>query len=116
MMKESQRRKRKTTAPPKNKKRWVSRVKTNSTYPPSRTFTGSAEKIARTMARKDVSPKGPGSGIRLIQYYINRAGRNLPVNRRRELEKARRILSQKGSKGKKSWIKETKQSPSRILS
>ena len=76
-------------------KRWVRRVTTNSTHPPARTFTGSAERIARTMARKDVSPKGPGSGIRMIQYFINRAGKGLSASRRRELERAKRILQRR---------------------
>ena len=60
------------------KKRWVSGVKTVSTYPPAGTFNKDAETIARTMASKKVSPKGVGSGIRMIQYFINRAGKNLP--------------------------------------
>ncbi len=42
-------------------KRWVRRVTTDSTHPPPRTFSGSASQIARTMARRDVSPKGIGS-------------------------------------------------------
>jgi hypothetical protein len=40
------------------KRRWVRAVKTDSTHPPPHTFAGSASQIARTMARKDVSPKG----------------------------------------------------------
>jgi tRNA(adenine34) deaminase len=47
-------------------RRWVRRVKTDSTHPPPRTFAGSAAQIARTMARSDVSPKGLGSAIRMI--------------------------------------------------
>lgn len=81
-------------------KRWVRRVTTDSTHPPPKTFTGSAEKIARTMARKDVSPKGPGSGVRMIQYFINRGGKGLTARRRAELERAKRILQRKAAKGK----------------
>ena len=75
-------------------RRWVRRVKTDSMHPPPRTFAGSASQIARTMARKDVSPKGLGSAIRMIQYFINRGGRRLSASRRRELERpnARRKL------------------------
>jgi tRNA(adenine34) deaminase len=76
-------------------KRWVRRVTTDSTHPPARTFMGSAQQIARTMARKDVSPKGVGSGIRMIQYFINRAGKGLSATRRRELERAKRILQRR---------------------
>ena len=77
------------------KKQWVRGVKTVSTYPPKNLFTKDAETIARTMASKKVSPKGIGSGIRMIQFFINRAGKDLPAARRRELEKAKRILQAK---------------------
>jgi hypothetical protein len=77
------------------KTRWVRDVKTVSTYPPEGTFTKDAEAIARTMASKKVSPKGIGSGIRMIQFFINRAGKNLSPERREELEKAKGILRAK---------------------
>jgi tRNA(adenine34) deaminase len=79
------------------RKRWVRTVRTDSTHPPARTFTGSAEHIARTLARKSVSPKGLGSGIRMIQYFINRGGRNLSASRRRTLERAKRILQRRAA-------------------
>ena len=66
-----------------------------STYPRKGLFTKDAETIARHMASKKASPKGPGSGIRMIQYFINRGGRGLPASRRRELEKAKRILQER---------------------
>jgi tRNA(adenine34) deaminase len=47
------------------------------------------------MARKSVSPGGLGSAIRMVQLFINRAGRNLSAARRRELEKAKRILQRR---------------------
>src|SRR5436853_7622287 len=75
------------------KKNWVRGVKTVSTFPPAGVFTKDAETIARMMATKKVSPKGLGSGIRMIQFFINRAGKDLPAARKRELEKAREILS-----------------------
>jgi tRNA(adenine34) deaminase len=78
-----------------NPKKWSQRVKTVSTYPPQGLFTKDAQTIARVMATKKVSPKGIGSGIRMVQFFINRAGKNLPAERRRELEKAKRILREK---------------------
>jgi len=78
------------------KKRWVRGVKTVSTYPPKGLFTKRAATIARTMASKKVSPKGIGSGIRMIQFFINRAGKTLPLARRRELEKAKKLLQARG--------------------
>ena len=76
----------------KKKKNWVRGVTTISTFPPRDLFTRDAETIARTMATKKVSPKGLGSGIRMIQFFINRAGKNLPAERKLELEKAKHIL------------------------
>jgi tRNA(adenine34) deaminase len=77
------------------KKQWVRQVKTVSTSPPEGLFTKDAQTIARTMASKRVSPKGIGSGIRMIQFFINRAGKNLPPARKRELEKAKQLLQEK---------------------
>jgi hypothetical protein len=77
------------------KKQWVRGVKTVSTFPPENLFTKDARTIARVMASKKVSPKGIGSGIRMIQFFINRAGKNLPSARKRELEKAKHILQAK---------------------
>ena len=77
------------------KKQWIRRVKTVSTYPPRDLFTKDAGAIARAMVSKKVSPKGIGSGIRMIQFFINRAGKDLPAGRKRELEKAKRILQAK---------------------
>jgi tRNA(adenine34) deaminase len=39
-----------------------------------------------------VSPKGPVSGLRMLSFFINRAGRQLSRARRSELEKAKRLM------------------------
>ena len=82
------------------KKRWVKNVTTDSTHPQARLFTKDAASIARGMASKKVSPKGIGSGIRMIQYFINRGGKGLSASRKKELEKAKRILQEKLHKHK----------------
>ena len=82
------------------KRRWVRQVKTDSTAPPPGTFNRPAAEIARIMARKDVSPKGLSSGIRMIQYFINRAGKNLGPTRRAELERAKRLLQRRATQRK----------------
>jgi tRNA(adenine34) deaminase len=82
------------------KKRWVKNVTTDSTHPQARLFTKDAASIARGMASKKVSPKGIGSGIRMIQYFINRGGKGLSASRKKELEKAKRILQEKLHKDK----------------
>lgn len=73
--------------------KWIAGVKTVSTYPPAGLFTKDAGTIARTLAAKKVSPKGPASGLRMLLYFINRAGKGLSKDRRRELEKAKELLS-----------------------
>jgi tRNA(adenine34) deaminase len=76
-------------------RRWSGKVKTVSTFPPEGTFNKDAQSVARIMASKKVSPKGIGSGIRMIQFFINRAGKSLSKTRKEELEKAKRILQEK---------------------
>jgi tRNA(adenine34) deaminase len=73
-------------------------VKTVSTFPPKEAFTKDAQTVATTMASKKVSPKGLGSAVRMVQFFINRAGKNLPTSRKRELEKAKRILQDMNAK------------------
>jgi hypothetical protein len=67
-------------------------------FPQRDTFNQDAETVARTMASKKVRPKGIGSGIRMIQYFINRAGKNLSATHKRELEKAKRILQERAER------------------
>ena len=85
------------TAP---KKRWVKHVTTDSTHPPKDLFTKSAPGIARSLASKKVSPKGPGSGMRMLTYFINRAGQGLSASRRRTLERAKELLHERIEKDK----------------
>lgn len=77
------------------KRRWSANVHTDSTHPPEGLFKKSAPEIARSLASKKVSPKGPSSGMRMLTFYINRAGKNLPSSRRTELERAKRLLSER---------------------
>jgi len=75
------------------KKKWSASVKTESTYPEKGLFTQSPNTIAKQLASKQVSPKGPASGMRMLNFYINRAGKNLSAERHEALEKAKTILS-----------------------
>ncbi|MES2220732.1 MAG: DUF3175 domain-containing protein [Acidobacteriota bacterium] len=84
------------------KKKWVKNVTTDSTHPPHDLFTKSAAVIARSLASKKVSPKGPASGMRMLTYYINRAGKNLSASHKQELEKAKHLLSKKIEQEKKA--------------
>lgn len=73
-------------------RRWVKTVTTVSTKTPPGLFTRDAATIARTLALPRVSPKGPVSGLRMLSFFINRAGRGLSRSRRAELEKAKRLM------------------------
>jgi len=79
------------------KKKWVQGVKTVSTFPPEGLFTRSAATIARSLASPEISPKGIGSGLRMLQYFINRAGKGMSQKRRRDLEKAKHLLQAKAA-------------------
>ena len=74
---------------------WVRTVTTVSTAPPAGLFTRDAATIARVLASKRVSPKGPTSGLRMLLLYINRAGRQLGRRQRAELVRAKRLLQER---------------------
>ncbi|MGE5111862.1 MAG: DUF3175 domain-containing protein [Acidobacteriaceae bacterium] len=82
------------------KRRWSASVQTESTHPPEGLFKKSASEIARSLASKKVSPKGPASGMRMLTFFINRAGKRLSAPRKAELERAKRFLSERIRRGR----------------
>lgn len=72
---------------------WSAKVDTDSTHPDQGLFAKGPRTIAQALASKKVSPKGPASGMRMLNFYINRAGKNLSEERVAALEKAKSILS-----------------------
>ena len=82
------------------KRKWSGAVSTDSTHPREGLFNKDAKTIARALASKKVSPKGPSSGMRMLTFYINRAGKNLPANRVKVLEEAKQLLHEKVVAGK----------------
>ena len=94
-------------------KKWSAKVDTDSTHPDEGLFNKSASAIAKALASKKVSPKGPASGMRMLNFYINRAGKNLPQERKEELRKAKTQLSDIIAKQKDESIKSsaTKNAP-----
>ena len=77
------------------RRKWSGTVTTDSTHPQAGLFNQGAEAIARELASKKVSPKGPSSGMRMLTFYINRAGKNLPANRLKVLENAKKLLHER---------------------
>ncbi len=67
---------------------------TDSTHPEKGLFLKSPNTIAHALATKKVSPKGPASGMRMLNFYINRAGKNLGRDRLADLKRAKEILSE----------------------
>lgn len=55
-------------------------------------FTMPAERIAESLASRELSPQGPSAGLRLLTFYMNYAGKRLSPSRRRNLEKAKKLL------------------------
>jgi len=94
-------------------KKWSAKVNTASTHPDKGLFNKSPSAIAKALTSKKVSPKGPASGMRMLNFYINRAGKNLSTSRHAALEKAKTILSgiiadqKKQTPTKKSAAKKT---------
>jgi tRNA(adenine34) deaminase len=73
--------------------KWSAGVTSDSTHPAAGLFNQDAETIARELFSRHVSPKGPASGMRMLNFYINRAGKNLSAERHAVLEDAKRRLS-----------------------
>lgn len=86
---------------PISKRHWSKDVKTDSTHPPVSLFTKDPETIAESLASKEVSPKGPASGMRMLTFYINRAGRGISASRMRNLERAKKLLSARVEQARK---------------
>jgi hypothetical protein len=84
--------------------RWSGKMTTASTAPPKDLYTKDAKTIAGVMATKRVSPKGLGSANRIVQFYINRAGTNLPATRKHELEKAKELLQERAARKQGRYI------------
>jgi len=100
----------KSTTPPS--KRWSAKVKTDSTKPGPGLFKKSAKAIAEGLAKKSVSPKGPGQAMQMLSFYENRGGKNLSPERKKTLENAKDILREKEGKtpARKSAKKAAKKS------
>ncbi len=102
--------KRSTTPPVK---RWSAKVTTDSTKPGPGLFKKGAREIADSLASKKVSPEGPGQGMRMLNFYENRGGKNLSAERKQTLKTAKKLLHEKveASHGKKSPTKSAKKAP-----
>jgi len=81
---------------------WSPEVKTKWT-PPAGLFTKSAEEIVKVLKEQS---EDEATAMRRLNFYINRAGKNLSEERRDELEKAKELLKGMNfSSDDKVWIR-----------
>ncbi len=71
---------------------WSGKVMSDATHPERGLFREDAETIATHLASKEICPKGPAQGMQMLNFYINRAGHNLPEERHTVLEEAKQLL------------------------
>jgi hypothetical protein len=71
--------------------KWSSKVKTKYS-PPEGLFTKDASTIATQLANDSTDLK---QAMSRLNFYLNRAGKNLPSERKTEIEKAKKLLNQK---------------------
>ena len=58
-------------------------------------FSKDPETIAESLSSTELSPEGPASGLRLLELYISHAAKGLSASQRRNLEKAKKLLSER---------------------
>jgi tRNA(adenine34) deaminase len=76
-------------------RRWSAKVTSDSTHPSAGLFKKSPGAIADEMLKPSVSPNGPGQAMQMLSFYENRAGKNLPAERKQALEKAKDIVRER---------------------
>ncbi len=68
------------------------KLKTSAVKFPRGIMSKSTMEIYRAATNKKYAPKGLGSAIKFIQYYLNRGGDNIPISQRNKIEKAKKML------------------------
>ncbi len=68
-------------------------MNTDSDRIPANLFANPPERIVEVLTSKESFPQGAASGMRVLSFYISRVGKGLTATRRRNLEKARKLLS-----------------------
>ena len=76
------------------KEKWSDAVthRDPATFHSSGVYKKSAKEIYLEFRNPSVSPNGIASAIWMNQFYINRAGRNLPEERKQTIREANRLL------------------------
>jgi hypothetical protein len=74
----------------------------DATFFPEGTLSKSASHIVKIAKSKRYAPKGIGSAIRYLTYFLNRGGEGLSKTQRRNIERARKTLQNLNKKSKES--------------
>lgn len=70
-----------------------SHLKSDSNRMPANLFAEAPEKIVEVLTSREVFPQGAASGLRVLSFYISQSGKGMSTSRRRNLEKAKKMLS-----------------------
>ena len=68
-------------------------MKPDSNRMPANLFANSPEKIVEVLTSKEVFPQGAASGMRVLTFYMSQSAKSLSSTRRRNPEKAKKMLS-----------------------
>jgi hypothetical protein len=68
-------------------------LKSDSDRMPANLFAEPPEKIVEVLSSKEAFPQGAASGMRVLTFYISHSAKGISSTRRRNLEKAKRMLS-----------------------
>ena len=60
---------------------------------PANLFAKNPETIVAALTSKEAFPHGAASGLRVLTFYMSQAGRGMSAAQRRNLEKAKAMLS-----------------------
>lgn len=90
----------------KNKNFFTGKMEDDATFFPEGTMAKSTKEIVRVASSKRYAPKGLGSAIQYLTYYLNRAGKGLDKDQRERIESAREILQKKNQEQKANESKE----------
>lgn len=60
---------------------------------PPNLFAKPPEKIVEVLTSRDAFPRGAASGMRVLSFYMAQARKGLTSSRRRNLERAKKMLS-----------------------
>lgn len=81
-------------------------MKSDSDRMPANLFANPPEKIVEILTSREIFPRGAASGMRVLSFYIAHSGKGLNPVRRRNLAKAKKMLSARVElemAGKERW-------------